>query len=254
MGRLAYEPKDLADMFERSRTFEEVIRAPGKDAEAPLRPFTRLRENVKLNAFMGASLEEINERNKKALAARQREDDVRKAAGEQGIPVGRVRMGTADISKVAEVVKSYQNATDPGHEERKEAHATSVVLADRAKEEATQRSKDEAKSEFDETLAPAGSLEELIMNLFTYIGEQGGRGAGALSGLQLSQRVDANPTATTVLTTMGTHAGGTMGKRVAKRAGEAVIRAAKASPARDFRPLEVEDPATARAIRGGGDL
>ena len=253
MGRLAYEPKDLADMFEKSRTFEEVIRAPGKDAEAPLRPFTRLRENVKLNAFMGASLEEIHERNTKALATRQREDDVRKAAGEQGIPVGRVRMGTADISKVAEVVKSYQNATDPGHEERKEAHAASVVLADRAKEEAQVKRKDEAKSEFDQTLAPAGSLEELIMNLFTYIGEQGGRGAGALSGLHLSQRVDANPTATTVLTTMGTHAGGTMGKRVAKRAGEAVIRAAKAAPARNLKPIQGEDERIT-GISGGGEL
>ena len=52
----------VAQVFEKQLDFEEAIRVPGKDVEPPPRPWTRLREDPKLNAFVGASLEELRQR------------------------------------------------------------------------------------------------------------------------------------------------------------------------------------------------
>ena len=71
----------VVEIFEKQLDFKGAIRVPGKDVEPPPRPWTRLREDPNLNTFVGASLEELHQRNLKAWEAKQREDAVRKRVG-----------------------------------------------------------------------------------------------------------------------------------------------------------------------------
>ena len=81
----------IAGIFERAPDFENVIHEPGKNVIPPPRPWTRLRNDPRVEAFIGASLEELHERNQNAERGRQIEAQVRKSAAEQGIPVGEAR-------------------------------------------------------------------------------------------------------------------------------------------------------------------
>ena len=116
----------VAEIFQKQLDFEEAIRVPGKDVEPPPRPWTRLREDPKLNAFIGASLEELHQRNLKAGEAKQREEETRKRAAEQGIPVGETRFKAPKGE-----FKGYGNATDAGHEARKRSAEFQIVLSER---------------------------------------------------------------------------------------------------------------------------
>ena len=73
----------VAGVFERVPNFEGVIHEPGKDVKPPPRPWTRLRNDPRGEAFIGASLEELHERNQKAEEAKQIDAQVRKTAAER---------------------------------------------------------------------------------------------------------------------------------------------------------------------------
>ena len=104
----------VAGVFERRLTFEEAIKQPGTDVKPPPRPWTRLRNDPRLEAFIGASLEELHERNTKAGEATQIDAEIRKTAAAQGIPVGEARMGRVD-PKAEEFKESVRYVTDPNH-------------------------------------------------------------------------------------------------------------------------------------------
>ena len=82
-----------------------------------------------------ASMEELHQRNLKAGEAAKREEETRKRAAEQGLPVGQVRMGTADLTKAHEAMRAHRNSTDPGHEARKRSAETAIVPSEKAKEQ-----------------------------------------------------------------------------------------------------------------------
>ena len=73
----------VAEIFHKRLSFEEAIRLRGTDIEAPARPYTSLRESIKLNSFVG-NLEEISERARKQDEAIRRERDVRSVAAGRG--------------------------------------------------------------------------------------------------------------------------------------------------------------------------
>ncbi len=66
--------------FEKVPDFEVVLRHAGGVAEPPPRPWTRLRNDPRVEAFIGATLEELHERNQKVEEAKQIEIAVRKTA------------------------------------------------------------------------------------------------------------------------------------------------------------------------------
>ena len=238
--------------FTKNLSFEEAIRLPGKDVEAPARPYTRLRDSIKLNAFIGATLEEIHERSLKAEEASRKEREVRAIAAEQGIPVGQAR-GPGGGKDRAEANASYAQAVDPGHEERKQANVTRAILQQTHEQQQVEKRKRGSKAKFNETLAPPGSIAEAILEAFTWAGEVSGRGAGGVVGLHMSQTGGVtDPATATAFATAGSAVGGMAGRKVAKQVGEAALRAA---PARDFRPttesLAVENPVMDRLNRGG---
>ena len=174
----------VAEIFEKRLDFESALRVPGKDVEGPPRPWTRLREDIKLNAFIGATLEEIHARSQKADEVARREKDVRDRAAALGIPVGQARGG--DGRDATEANMAYQEATDPGHEQRKRANETQLILSEKAKEQATWVKRKRAKEEFDQTISSPQSLAQALLSILTWSGEQGGRGIGSLAALHLT--------------------------------------------------------------------
>ena len=80
-------------VFERVPDFEQVIHEPGKDVKPPPRPWARLRNDPRVEAFIGASMEELHERNQKVEEAKQIETQIRKTAAERGAPWARFEWG-----------------------------------------------------------------------------------------------------------------------------------------------------------------
>ena len=72
--------------FQRLHSFDGVIRHPGEQPEPPPRPWTRLRNDPRVEAFIGASLEELHERNMKAEQKKQVDAQVRQASADLGGP------------------------------------------------------------------------------------------------------------------------------------------------------------------------
>ena len=106
--------------FERKPQFEEIIRKKGTEMKAPLHQWTMLRNDPRLEAFIGASLEELHKRNQKAEEAKDIDAEVRRKAAEQGLPVRQVRTDTANITKIEDFLDAMKNITDDEHEMRKD--------------------------------------------------------------------------------------------------------------------------------------
>ena len=166
-------------VFERLQSFDDVIRHPGEQPEPPPRPWTRPRNDPRVEAFIGASLEELHERNMKAGQKKQVDAQVRQASADLGIPVGQVRVGADDV-KDAEVKESMREAVDPTHDSKKaeaaardDMHTAMVAYQkDRSKEQTVNLVRDHIQQ-------PGSFPEQLFMYLIGAYGKHWGTAMGA---------------------------------------------------------------------------
>ena len=228
----------MQGVFEKVPDFEDVLRHAGGVAEPPPRPWTRLRNDPRVEAFIGATLEELHERNQKVEEARQIETQIRKTAAEQGIPVGQVRMGSMNATKVAEFAQSLHNTVDPGHDARKEEAEMDNRLAAIEHENKREQNRTVMVKDFNQNLAEAGSFEEALIAALSWGGEQTGRGFGGIVGMGISQRVNADPATAAAIAAAGAHTGGFMGKRAAMQAVESLRKNTPAPRREGFKRIQ----------------
>ena len=164
--------------FHRRPTFEEILLKPGGVAQAPYRPWTRLREDPKLNAFVGATLDELRQMELKAHAAYFREHMVRQRAAEEGISVGEARLKTGPPPS-----NMPRAEVDPSHGEKVSRSEQHKDMEHMGLELEKERRRAEARDKFDETLAPPGSIAEAYVTTAEMAGEFAGRGFEGAVGL-----------------------------------------------------------------------
>ena len=217
-------------MFERQRDFDEVIHHPGEEPEPPPRPWTRLRNDPRVEAFIGASLEELHERNRKAEQKKQVDAQVRQASADLGVPVGQVRVG-ADDAKDAEVKESMREAVDPGHDSKKAEAAARDDMHTAMVAYQKDQSRDQTVNLVRDHVQQPGSFpEQLFMYLIGAYGKHWGTALGALVGAHFSQRANLGPGPThTVIAASGV-SGGLVGKKGAKRMAEEAMKSREADP------------------------